>query len=231
MPINTTLLRILRVTPENREIFAKLLQYFDYVVSEPIQFEAKFLIYGSEIIDHQLSLGDGLVHSRSNLESTYILQRIFTAFPVANLWDLAFNFRLFAYADEYLTNSVADLQAFVAENAIQTPLYLPFVRESRGMITWRHQAANILNLFFGNRHVVDHYIRELGAKRISARERLNQIEMPTGHRLGDYLCKHSFHNGIFITPNLQAGMHLWRIVNGNPHASNDVESLMKKNET
>lgn len=228
MPIDITRLRILRVTPENSQKFAKLLQYFGYGDFGPTPFEAQFLLYGNEIIQNALSVGEHPTDRRSAQEDTEIVQQIFHDYPVTNVWDVAFNLRLLDYAEGHYWTSMADLRRSVAEKAIQDPFFLPFVCESRGIILWRHQAQNILGLFFENRHVIDHYIRDLHAKRIPTRERLNQVKLPTGGGLADFLAKHSFHNGIFLTPNFRAAMQLWKIMKGIPHVSLDLEKIMEE---
>lgn len=214
MKTDISLFKILSVTNQNQEQYAKLLSHYGYSEIGPTPFEAKFLLYGNEIIQDTLCVGDNLPDRHSAQESTEILQQIFRDYPVTNLWDIAFNLRLFDYAEGHCWTSMADLRQSVTEKVIQDPQYAPFVGESRGIILWRHQAQNILGLFFENRHVIDHYIRDLHAKRIPTRERLNQVELPTGGGLADFLAEHSFHNGIFGMPNLVAAMQLWRIANG-----------------
>jgi|GEM_PF-2291278 len=227
MKTDTSLFNILSVTNQDQEQYAKLLRHYGYSELGPMPFEAKFLLYGNEIIQDTLCVGDNLPDRHSAQESTEILQQIFRDYPVTNLWDIAFNLRLFDYAEGHCWTSMADLRQSVTEKAIQDPFYLPLVSESRGIILWRHQAQNILGLFFENRHVISHYIRELGQKRIPSRERLNQITMPTGEELGNFLCAHSFLNGIFPLPNLQVASQLWQIANGMPYVSFDLDKIMQ----
>lgn len=224
--IDASLFTVLMITHENGHRFAQLLRHYGYTDIGPTPFEAQFLLYGNEIIQDSLSVGEGRADRRGAGESTEILQQIFRDYPVTNFWDIAFSLRLFEYAESYYWISMVDLRQSVMEKAIQNPLYLPFVSESRGIIFWRHQAQNILSLFFESRHVIDHYVRELGAKRIPTRERLNQIEMPTGGGLGDFLSNHSFHNGIFTKPNLMVAMQLWKIVDGLHFRSANINKLI-----
>ncbi len=225
MTMDTTLLRILRVTPENSEEFTKFLQYFGYGELGPIPFEAQFLLYGDEIIDRSLSLGDYIPDHQNTQDATDILQQIFRDFSVGDVMDIAFNFRLFYYAEDHSLYSAKKIKKLIAEKAIQDPLYLPFVSDTHGVILWEHQAENILRLFLANDHVISHHIQELGQKRIPSRERLNQITMPTGENLGDFLCEHSFQNGIFALPDLRAAVRLWSIVNGLNFVSNRVSTI------
>ena len=228
MKLDPSLFSILSVSNQNQKQYDKLLRHYGYDELGPIPFEAQFLLYCDEIIDRSLSLGDFIPNHRKTQNATDILQQIFRDFPAADVMDIAFNFRLFDYAEDHSLYSTETIQKLIDEKAIQNLLYLPFVSDSHGVILWRHQAENILRLFFANDHVISHYIRELGQKRIPSRERLNQITMPAGEKLGDFLCVHSFLNGIFQTPNLQVASQLWQIANGMDYISHALNRIMNR---
>lgn len=204
MQIDASLFAIIKVTEQNHEQYAKLLHHFGYSDFDTIPFEVYFMLYGNEIFYNSLRIGENLSDRRGAQESTEICQQIFRDYPITNVWDITFNFRLLEYTESDDKISIDDLRQVITEKTIQNPAYLPFVSESRGIILWRHQAKHILGLFFENRHVIDYYIRELAAKRIPTRDRLNLIEMPTGEKLADFLCEHSLSNGVFHLPNLKA---------------------------